>query len=69
MSNPYLYKKMVQAHHQELLYEAKQQRMAAQMPRHHTHLMWNIARRLAAFLVSLLFSANKVVPLARKFTS
>jgi hypothetical protein len=68
MFNPYLYEKLAQAHHQELLHEAEQQRMLAQLPRRHPHRMRNVAGRLAAFLMSLPFSAKKVVPSARKAT-
>jgi hypothetical protein len=66
MSNPYLYEKLAQAHYQELLHEAEQQRMLAQLPQSHPHLMQNVARQLAAFLMSLPFSTNKVVQPARK---
>ncbi len=68
MSNPYLYDKLVQAHYQELLHEAEQQRMLAQLPQRQPHLMRNVARRLAAFLMSLPFSTKKVVQPARKVT-
>ncbi len=60
MHNPYLYEKLAQAHYQELLQEAEQQRMLAQLPRRHPQLMQNIARQLAAFLMSLPFLAPKV---------
>ena len=68
MSNPYLYKKLIQAHDQELLHEAEQQRMLAQLPRRQPHLMRNVVGRLAAFLMSLPFSSKKVVQPARKVT-
>jgi len=68
MYNPYLYEKLVQAHYQELLQEAEQQRMLAQLPRRHPRLMQNVARRLAAFLMSLLFSAKEVEQPARRVT-
>ncbi len=68
MSNPYLYKKLAQVHYQELLHEADQQRLLAQLPRRHPHLMRNLARRLAAFPMSLPFSAKKGVQSARKVT-
>ena len=68
MFNPYLYEKLAQAHYQELLHEAEQQRMLTQLPRRHPHLMRNVAGRLAAFLMSLPFSAKKVVQPARKVT-
>jgi hypothetical protein len=60
MYNPYLYEKLAQAHRQELLQEAEQQRMLAQLPRRHSQLMQNVARRLAAFLMNLPFPAKKV---------
>jgi hypothetical protein len=68
MSNPYLYEKLTQAHAQELLHEAEQQRMLAQLPQHHPQLMQNLARRLVAFLVSLSFSAKKVEHARRTVT-
>ena len=68
MYNPYLYEKLAQAHRQELLQEAEQQRMLAQLPRRHPQLMQNVARRLAAFLMSLPFSAKKVEQPARTVT-
>ena len=68
MSNPYLYKKLTQAHDRELLHEAEQQRMLAQLPRRHPNLMRNVAGRLVAFLMSLPVSAKKVVQPARKVT-
>src|SRR5438309_1870231 len=37
--NPYLYEKIAQAHYQELLHEAEQQRLLARVPRRHPHLM------------------------------
>jgi hypothetical protein len=68
MYNPYLYEKLAQAHYQELLQEAEQQRMLAQLPRRHPQLMQNVARRLAAFLMSLLFPTKGVVQSARTVT-
>ena len=68
MYNPYLYEKLAQAHYQELLQEAEQQRMLAQLPRRHPQLMQNVARRLAAFLMSLPFPTKKVVQSARTVT-
>ncbi len=66
MSNPYLHDKLVQAHSQELLHEAEQQRMLAQLPQRRPHLMRNVARQLAAFLLP--FSTKKMVQSARKVT-
>ncbi len=68
MSNPYLYEKLAKAHYQELLQEAEQQRMLAQLPRRHPSLMQNVASRLAAFLMSLPFSPKKVEQPARRVT-
>ena len=68
MYNPYLYEKLAQAHYQELLQEAEQQRMLTQLPRRHPQLMQNVARRLAAFLMSLPFSAKKVEQPVRRVT-
>lgn len=67
MSNPYLNEKLAQAHYQELFHEAERQRMLAQLPRHHPHLMRNVAERLATFLISP-FSTKKGVSAARKVT-
>lgn len=60
MFNPYLYEKLAQSHHQELLQEAEQHRMLSQLPRRHPQLMQNVTRRLAAFLSRIPFSAKKV---------
>ena len=68
MCNPYLYEKLAKAHYQELLQEAEQQRMLAQLPRRHPQPMQNVTRRLAAFLMSLPFSAKKVEQPARTVT-
>jgi hypothetical protein len=68
MCNPYLYEKLAQAHYQELLQEAEQQRMLAQLPRHQPQLMQHVTRRLAAFLTSLPFSTKKVEQPARRVT-
>jgi hypothetical protein len=62
MHNPYLYEKLAQAHRQELLQEAEQQRMLAQLPRRHPQLMQNIARQLVAFLMSFPVESRYVVP-------
>jgi hypothetical protein len=68
MYNPYLYDKLIQNHRQELLQEAEQQRMLAQLPRQHPQLMQNIASRFAAFFTSLQFSNNKLEQSARTVT-
>jgi hypothetical protein len=67
MYNPYLYEKLAHAHRQELLQEAEQQRMLAQLPRQHPQRMQNLARRLAAFM-SLPFAAKKVAQPAKAAT-
>ena len=68
MFNPYLYDKLAQSHHQELLLEAEQQRMLAQLPRRHPQLMQNVTRRLAAFLLKLPISGKKVEQSTRSAT-
>ena len=68
MHNPYLYEKLAQAHYQELLQEAEQQRMLAQLPRRRPQLMQNALRRLAAFLRSLPLSVKKAGQSARRVT-
>jgi hypothetical protein len=68
MYNPYLYEKLTQTHHQELLQEAEQQSMLSQLPRHHPQLMQLIARRCAAFFMSLPFSTKKVEQSAKMVT-
>jgi hypothetical protein len=60
MFNPYLYEMLTQAHSQELLHEAEQQRMLAQLPRRHPQLMRTIAQRFAAFLMSFSFITKKM---------
>jgi hypothetical protein len=68
MFNPYLYEKLTQMHYQELLQEAEQQRLLAQLPRRHSHLIRNVAGSLVAFLTSLHFFAKKAVQPERKVT-
>ena len=65
MSHLYLYEKLAQAHYQELLHEAEQQRMLAQLPRRRPTLIQNVTRQLATFLKSLPFSDKKGEPSAR----
>jgi hypothetical protein len=67
MYNPYLYEKLAQTHRQELLQEAEQQRLLAQLPRRHPQVMQDLAGRLAAFM-SLRFSSKKVERPARMAT-
>lgn len=69
MYNPYLYDKLVQNHRQELLQEAEQRRMLAQLPRHHPELMQNVARRFAAFFTNLKFSNKRLEQSARTATN
>ena len=68
MFNPYLYEKLAQSHHQELLQEAEQQRMLSQLPRRHPQLLQNVTRRLAAFLLNLPISVKKVEHSTRSAT-
>ena len=60
LNSPYLYNKMLQQHDRELLQEAEQQRMLAELPRRQSSLKQYIARRLAAFRASLPFSTRQV---------
>ena len=53
LNNLYLYNKMLQQHDRELLQEAEQQRMLAELPRCQSSLKNSIVGRLAAFRVSL----------------
>jgi hypothetical protein len=68
MFNPYLYEKLIQAHQQELLQEAEQQRMLTQLPRRHPHLMHTIIRRLATFRLTPPFFAKGVEQSTRPVT-
>ena len=68
MFNPYLYEKLTQSHRQELLQEAEQQRMFAQLPQRHPQLMQNVTRRLAAFFLKLSFSVKKAEQSTRPVT-
>lgn len=60
MYNTYLHENLARAHHQELIQEAEQRRLLAQLPRRHPQLMQNAARRLAVFFKSLPFSVKKM---------
>ena len=68
LNNQYLYNKMLQQHERELLQEAEQQRMLADLPRRQTSLKKNIAGRLAAFRVSLPLSTRQGKQGARRAT-
>ena len=68
MYNPYLYEKLVQSRHQELLQEAEQRRMVAQLPRRHPLVLHNPARMLVAFLKGLSVSPKKARQPARMAT-
>jgi hypothetical protein len=68
MYNAYLYEKLAQDHQQELVQEANQQRLLAQLPRRHPHLMQNGVRQLAAFFMRLPFSVRQVEQSARPAT-
>jgi hypothetical protein len=60
MFNPYLYDKLAQSHHQELLQEAEQQRMLSQLPRRHPQLMQKVTRSLAGVVLNITISVKKV---------
>ncbi len=49
--NPYLYEKLAQAHHQELLREAEQQRLVARLSHRSPSMIGTVVSRLRAFLV------------------
>jgi hypothetical protein len=49
--NPYLYEKLAQAHHQELLREAEQQRLVARLSHRSPSMLGTVVSRLRAFLV------------------
>lgn len=68
MLHPHFYEKLAQVRYQELLQEAEQQRMLAQLPRRHPQLMQNVVRRLAALLKNLPFFAKKVELPVRRVT-
>jgi hypothetical protein len=68
MFNPYLYDKLAQPHHQELLQEAEQERMLEEFPRRHSQLLQTATRRLAVFLLTLPFSAKKMKQSTRSAT-
>jgi hypothetical protein len=69
LNNLYLYNKMLQKHDRELLQEAEQQRMLAELPRRHSSLKKYVAGRRAALRVSLPFSTRQGEPGARTATS
>ena len=58
-NNLYLYNKMLQHHDRELLQEAEQQRMLAELPRPQSSLKKYITGQLAAFRLSLPFSTRQ----------
>jgi hypothetical protein len=68
MYNPYLYDKLVQNHRQELLQEAEQRRMLAQLPQHQTKMMQNFANRFAAFVTGFHLSNKRVEKSPRMVT-
>ena len=68
LNNLYLYNKMLQQRDRELLQEAKQQRMLAELPRRQSSLKKYIAGRLAAFRVSLPLSTRQGKQGARRAT-
>ena len=64
MYNPYIYGKLANAHHQDLLREVEQQGLADQLPHQQAKASQRPARGLAAFM-RLLFSSKKVAQPAR----
>jgi len=58
-NNLYLYNKMLQHHDRELLQEAEQQRMLAELPRPQSSLKKYITGRRAAIRASLPFSTRQ----------
>ena len=66
--NPYLYEKVARVHHDELLREAEQHRLLAQLPQRHPHPELNIIARFRAFLASLTSSSVKVEQPVRTLT-
>jgi hypothetical protein len=68
LTNPYLYHKMVQQHDRELVREAEQQRMLAELPHFQSPLIQYVARRFAAFRVRLLFFTKHMKQEARTAT-
>ena len=53
MSYNYLREKFIEAHRQDLLREAEQQRMLEDLPRHSSSLIRDMAGKLAAFVIVL----------------
>ena len=68
MYNTYLYDKMVQNHHQELLKEAEQQRMLSQLSPDKPQLTQYVAEQFAALFKSLHLSNKKVKQSVRPAT-
>ena len=68
LNNLYLYNKMLQQHERELLQEAEQQRMLAELPLRQSSLKKYVAGQLAALRVSLPFSTRQVKQGARTAT-
>ncbi len=62
MSNPYLYEKMVQAHHMDLLHESEQQRLLAHLPRDRESSIQQLAGKLGSLLVALGTSLQRREP-------
>lgn len=68
MYNTYIHEKLAHAHRQELIQEAEQRRLLAQLPRRHPQLIQDAARRMTAFFMSLPFSIKRVERPARPAT-
>ena len=53
MPNPYLYEKMAQAHHEDLMRESARQRLLARLPRHPRSMSRRAAGKLGILLLKL----------------
>ena len=62
MPNPYLYEKMIQAHHEDLLRESEQQQLLAHLPRDCESLIRQLAGKLGSLLVALGTSLQRLEP-------
>jgi hypothetical protein len=50
-TNPYLVEKLASMHRDDLLREAADERMKAQLPHSHTHVGWRVATTVGALLI------------------
>lgn len=58
--HPYLAEQLAQAHRQELLHDAEQQRLLARLPRRHPAVLGSVMTKLGAFLLGLTSPAKQV---------